>query len=209
MSQAGRWSAMAAAGLLLLAGCADQPASAAATVGQERIEMSDISAQLDSINEVLGLPAGSAAVDQTNAVLRNNVVYRLVEQAAADAGVAVTPTQVQRRMADQVAFVGDSRLLEQQAAQAGIGPELIEDDVRVSLLAQALAEDLAEGQSLTDQDKQTLLIEQVQQYSNDAGTTINPRFGWWDVRSLSIVADPEAPSARPADLGLIGSPDGP
>ncbi len=187
----------------LLAGCADQPASAAASVGEVRIDLQDITDQLGAINEILGSPPGYSDAQQTNTILRNNVVYELVEQGAADAGITVTQSQIDERLADQIEFVGNENLLAQQAAQAGVAPDLIETDVRVALLAEAWAARLAPGEGYSEEEKQGLLVASVQEFSEDVGTTVNPRFGMWDVQTLSIGADPDAPSA-PAGLGLLG-----
>ncbi len=205
MSQARRWVGIGAVAMALLSGCTDQPASAAATVGDVRIEMAEIDEQLRAINDVLGLPADFADAGQTNTILRNNLVYELVGQAAQDNGVSVSATAVEVRLADQIEFVGTQDLLEQQAAQAGVAPWMIEEDVRVSLLAEELAGDLSEG-VLSDQETQDLVIREIQRYSLAAPTIVNPRFGTWDATSLSVVSDPEAPSAPATDLGFLGSP---
>ncbi len=205
MKSTGRWVAVGSLGLLLLTGCADQPASAAATVGQERVELQEVSDQLLAINEVLGLPADTSGVATTNAVLRNNVVYELVDQAAEAAGVDVSQTAVDQRLQDQIDFVGSAALLETQAAQAGVAPEMVEVDIRVSLLAEALIGELLGGAALDPDAQQQVLVAEIQRFSEAVDTTVNPRFGVWDADSLSIVADPEAPSA-PAELQFIGSP---
>jgi hypothetical protein len=205
MKRTGRWIAVGSVALLALTGCTDQPASAAATIGAERVELQEVSDQLIAINELLGLPADSADVASTNTVLRNNVVYELVDQAAAAAGVEVSDTAVDQRLRDQVEFVGSPELLAQQAAQAGVAPELVATDIRVSLQAEALIEELVAGAQLGPDEAQLVLIAEIQRFSQDVGTIVNPRFGVWDANSLSIVADPEAPSA-PAELEFIGFP---
>ncbi len=209
MSHARRLVAIGSIGLVmlnpLLAGCADQPASAAATVGEARIELQDITDQLGAINAILGFPPGSSDAQQTNIILRNNVVYELVEQGAADAGITVTQSQIDERLAGQIEFVGSENLLAHQAAAAGVAPDLIETDIRVALLAEEWAERLAPGEAYSAEAKQGRLVASVQEFSEDVGTTVNPRFGMWDVESLSIGADPDAPSA-PVELGLLRQP---
>ena len=189
---------------LLLAGCSDQPASAAAVVGEQQVSLDEISDQLHSINDVLGVASDAVDASLTNAVLRNNVVYELVEQAAAQAGVEASQTDIDQRLASQVEFIGSRELLDQQAAQAGVAPQMVETDIRVSLLAADLQAELAKGSSLDEQGQQQALLTAVQQYSEHVGTTVNPRFGVWDVSSLSITADPDAPSAPPSEIGLTG-----
>ena len=85
MKRTGRWVAVGWVCLLAVTGCTDQPASSAATIGDSQVELQELSDQLLAINEVLGLPSDSADVAFTNTVLTNNVVYELVDQAAAGA----------------------------------------------------------------------------------------------------------------------------
>lgn len=205
MKRTGRWIAIGSVGLMVMAGCTDQPASSAATVGDTRIDMVDISDQLQAINEVQGLPADVVDVATTNTVLSNNVIYELVDQAAESAGVTVSQTQIDDRLDAQIEFIGSLDLLEQQAAQAGIAPDLVPTDVRVSLQAEGLIEELADGAPLGPEETQLLIFTELQRFSADVGTTVNPRFGVWDASQLRIVADPDAPSA-PADLSFIGFP---
>jgi hypothetical protein len=205
MKRTGRWVAVGSVCLLAVTGCTDQPASSAATIGDSQVELQELSDQLLAINEVLGLPADAVDVASTNTVLRNNVVYELVDQAAVSAGVDVSDAAVDQRLEDQIEFVGSEELLARQAAQAGVAPELIPTDIRVSLQAEALVLELAEGIELGPDEGQLVLIAEIQRFSEDVGTVVNPRFGIWDANSLSIVADPDAPSA-PAQLDFIGFP---
>jgi hypothetical protein len=205
MKRTGRWIAVGSVALLALTGCSDEPASAAATVGAERVEMQEISEQLIAINEVLGLPPDAADVASTNLVLTNNVVYELIDQAAAAAGLEVSDAAVDQRLLDQIEFAGSEELLVRDSAQAGIAPEQIPTVIRARLQADALTEELVAGIPLGPDEQQLVLISEVQRFSVEVGTTVNPRFGSWDANSLSIVADPEAPSA-PAELEFIGFP---
>lgn len=207
MSRSKRMLGAAAACMVLLAGCADQPARAAAVVGPTEIPMTEVTNQIQSIVAALGQPVDSVNGQLTNAVVRNNVVYELVQQVAAQEGVTVTQTDIDTRLADQLEFVGSQSLLDQQAAQSGVAPSMIATDIKVSLLANALAEKLADGQELTDQAKQGLLVDQIQAYSEQVGTKVNPRFGVWDVQTLGVVPDADAPSqVPPAQQGQLGTP---
>lgn len=181
-----------AAGALLLAGCADRPASAAAVVGSEQLPLNEVTGQLDEVTLVVGQTVTDP--EFTRALVRNNVVNTLVAQAAADAGVAVDATAVDRAYADQLAFYGSQEALDRQAAENAIAPSMIEDDLRTALLARAMADQLtAAGVPQEEADQQ--VFAQVQTYSEAVGTTINPRFGVWDVQNLGITLDPNAPSA--------------
>lgn len=208
MGQVHRWRGVAAAALLLplaVAGCSGEPAAAAVVVGESEIELAEISDQLLDINEVLGLPPDAADPQRTNAIVTNNVVYELIEQGATAAGVTVTETEVQQGLANQVAFAGGEEALAQVAAQAGLAPDMIETDVRANLLAEGWATVLAEGQDVPGELQQQLLVVAVRDYSATADTTVNPRFGVWDATSLSVVEDPDAPSAR-GELTVLGQP---
>jgi SurA N-terminal domain len=207
MSRWKRWVGVGSLGLLLLTGCSkDQPASAAATVGPDQVPLDEISDQLHDLNEVLGAPVGAVDPQLTNAVVRNNVVYRLVDLASAEAGVTVTQTEIDQRLASQVAFVGSRELLNRQAATSGVAPDLVETDIRTALQAQALQEKLTAGLGLDDQAQQQALVASIQAYSNQIGVTVNPRFGVWEVDTLSIVVDQDAPSASPDQIELSQVP---
>lgn len=200
-------AAAACMGLVLLAGCAEQPAGAAAVVGSTEISMTEVTAQVQAILTTLEEPVDTANGRLTNAVVRNNVVYELVVQAAADAGVTVSQSDVDQRLAAQLEFAGSQALLDQQAAQSGVAPDMIETDIRVSLLASGLAELLAAGQDLADQAKEGLLVNEIQQFSDQVGTTVNPRFGVWDVQTLAVIPDAAAPSQpEPAPSAQLGAP---
>ncbi len=207
MGQWKRWVGLGSLSLLLLTGCADdEPASAAATVGEAQVALAEVSDQLHSLNEVLGAPVGAVDAQLTNAVVRNNVVYQLVDQASTAAGVTVTQTQIDERLASQIAFVGSRELLERQAATSGVAPELVETDIRTALQAQELQEKLTAGLGLDEQAQQQALVASIQAYSQEIGVTINPRFGVWQVQTLSIVADADAPSATPDQIALTQFP---
>ena len=206
MGQVHRWRGAAAAALLLplvAAGCTGEPAAAAAVVGEAEIELTEISDQLLDINEVLGLPPDAADAQRTNAIVTNNIVYELIEQGAGAAGVTVSQTEVELGLANQVAFAGSEEALAEIAAQAGLAPDMIETDVRANLLAEGWAATLADGEDVPRELQQQLLVVAVRDYSATADTTVNPRFGVWDATSLSVVEDPEAPSAR-AELTVLG-----
>lgn len=197
------WLGGAAVCLVVLTGCSQGPAGAAAVVGEQRIELSEVDGQVQAINTIVGRPAGQADADLTTAVVRNNIVYALLEQAAADAGVSVSQTAIDERLANQIEFVGSQAMLEQQAASAGVAPGKIATDIEVSLLAQQLAGRLGGGDA--PEEQQQRLIAEIQRYSEDVGVLVNPRFGVWDANSLALTADPAAPS-RPAQLGQLGAP---
>lgn len=185
-----------------LAGCG-QPASAAAVVGDTEISLDQIDEQLKAINEVLGAPADAASVELTSALVRNNIVYTLVEKTAADLGATVTETEVDERLADQTAFIGGEDQLLQQAAQLGISPDLIATDVRVSLLSDAIVQSVPGAAEASEQEQQQLLVELIQAQSEASNVEVNPRFGYWDIPSLSIVPDPDAPAAAPGPLANL------
>jgi hypothetical protein len=188
------------AGAVALAGCAGQPASAAAVVGPEQIALRLVTEQLGEIEQVIG--QRNLDPEFTRALVRNNVVYSLVAQAADQAGVAVDETAVDRALADQVEFAGGEQALDRRAAASAIAPSMIEDDLRTALLAQALITDLQSATGLSEEEAAQVLNAQVQTYSEELGTTINPRFGVWDPGTLGVAVDPNAPSA-PGELGLL------
>jgi hypothetical protein len=181
-----------AASAVLLAGCGDQPASAAAVVGPDQVALQTVTGQLEEIAAVTGQV--NLDPEFTRVVVRNNVVYSLVGQAAAAAGVSVDESAVDKALGEQVEFAGGVEALDRRAAASAIAPSMIESDVRTGLLARAMIDELV-ASGLPEEQAVSLLNAQVQRYSEEIGTTINPRFGTWDVASFGIAPDPGAPSA--------------
>lgn len=203
-----RWAVpgAVAAGALLLAGCSStEVPSAAAIVGSEEISLAELDSQLGEINELLGIPANAASPDFTRNVLSNNVAWELIDQTAESLGVRVTEAEVQVFLGDVAEFGGgpDQFLLAQ--AQSGVAPSMIEPSARTSLLATAIITELAPSLNVGEAEQVELLRSAVRAYSEEVGTTVNPRFGYWSDEALQITLDPGSPvqQAELTDLPLL------
>ena len=160
--------ALAATGLavLLLAGCGEQDrAGAAAVVGEESIATDELQAIVD---RGLQDPAaqqqfGADRADYQRQVLNRLVRAQILEEAAQDNGVEVTPGEVDAQIAAFAEQAGGREELEQQAAAGGIHP----DDLPA--FAREVALEIELGDALTeDLDAPAEQLEEL--YQENIGT---------------------------------------
>ena len=204
-----RWAVPGAlaAGALLLAGCSStEVPSAAAVVGSEEIPLAELDDQLREINEVLGIPPTAASPQFTQTVLGNNVVWQLIDQAADSLGLSVTETEVQEFLVDVAEFGGGPDQFLVSQAQNGVAPSMVEPLARTDLLATEIVAELSDGGNIGDREKIEVLRIALQEYGEEAGVTVNPRFGYWSGEQLRITDDPNAPVRSSDSLEIPGLP---
>jgi hypothetical protein len=180
---------------LLVAGCGQTLAGSAAVVGDARLTDTELSQTVTTLTERLGIPA-SDQVSQT--VLSRWMVAEMVEQLAAQRGIAVTKGQVDQTIADEVERSGGREAFEAGALQAGVLPEDIPDAVRTSLLIDQLSQTTV---TTEDPTGQAGLLVAVQQLSQELDPQVSPRFGTWDAEQLTV-------GGLPDDLStpVVGAP---
>lgn len=143
-----RLAAATAAGLavLLLAACGDSPArpGAAAVVGDERIETSELQ---EIVDRGLESPEaqeqfGADRADYQRQVLNRMVRAILLEDAAREAGLEITQGDVDAQLAEFAEQVGSREELEAQAAAGGIAAEDLPRFAREVAVELRLADEL-------------------------------------------------------------------
>ncbi|MET9828596.1 SurA N-terminal domain-containing protein [Streptomyces sp. NPDC006385] len=191
-------AAIAAAPLLTACGNDAHP-GAAAVVGGQRITV----AQLENrVSEVRAAQRAAVPDDAQYAqviaksgslprdVLHTMVLDEVLHRAAQDAGVTVTRKELQRMRTDLEQQVGGAKALEAAwLQQYGIPPQRLDENLRLQLEAQKLAEKLG-----TDTGKPAFwnaLTEAAKKLDID----LNPRYGTWDVQKNSR-ADAKTPWVR-------------
>ncbi|KUM72043.1 SurA N-terminal domain-containing protein [Streptomyces sp. ISL-22] len=191
-------AAIAAAPLLTACGNDAHP-GAAAVVGGQRITV----AQLENrVGEVRAAQRAAVSDDAQYAqviaksgtlpreVLHNLVLDRVLHHAAQDAGVTITRKELQRMRADLEEQVGGAKALETAwMQQYGVPPQRLDENLRLQLEAQKLAEKLG-----TDTGKPAFW-NALAKASKDLGISLNPRYGTWDVQKSSR-ADAKTPWVR-------------
>ncbi|WP_217145240.1 SurA N-terminal domain-containing protein [Streptomyces sp. AC627_RSS907] len=192
-------AAIAAAAPLLTACGDDAHPGAAAVVGDQRITVAQLEHRVDEVRE-----AQRAAVPDeeqyqqvvartgglTRDTLHGMVLDRVLHRAAEDAGVSVTRKEVGEMRAGLERQAGGAKELETVwLQQYGVAPERLDDNLRIQLEAQKLAESLG-----TDTGRPEFW-QALSRASEKLDVDLNPRYGAWDVRKSSRV-DSKVPWVR-------------
>ncbi|MBZ6141972.1 SurA N-terminal domain-containing protein [Streptomyces olivaceus] len=192
-------AAIAAAAPLLTACGNDAHPGAAAVVGDQRITVSQLENRVDEVREAqrAAVPddgqyqqvvARSGAL--TRDTLHGMVLDRVLHSAAADAHVSVSRKEVQAMRGDLEDQAGGAEQLETVwLQQYGVAPGRLDDNLRVQLEAQKLAESLGTDTSRPE------FWQALSKASDKLDIDLNPRYGAWDVQKAGRV-DSENPWVR-------------
>ena len=135
-------AALAASGLAISA-CAPVHAGAAATVGNDRISVSQVKAGVDTMLKDQGTKASASSdSDLQRHVLARLITDKLLAAAAKDKGITVTEGDVQTTLSQAVSQTGSKDKLNQAAAAQGIAANDLHDYIYYALLQQKLDEQL-------------------------------------------------------------------
>ncbi|NKQ28653.1 SurA N-terminal domain-containing protein [Streptomyces galbus] len=192
-------AALIAAGPLLTACGNDAHPGAAAVVGDQRITVSQLQGRVDEVREAQRAAVRddtqyAQAVAQTGTLARDTlhgmVLDRVLERAARDAGVTVGRGEVQRMRSGLEQQAGGAKALETAwLQQYGVPPQRLDDNLRLQLQAQKLAQKLGTDTSRPE------FWSALSKASKDLGVDLNPRYGTWDVQKVSRV-DADTPWVR-------------
>ncbi|MFF0222634.1 SurA N-terminal domain-containing protein [Streptomyces sp. NPDC004629] len=201
-------SAAIAAAVPLLTACGSEAhPGAAAVVGGQRITVAQLE---DRVNEVRR--AQQAAVPDesqyqqvlastsslTRDTLHNMVLDRVLHRAAQDEGVTVSRKELQQMRAGLEQQAGGAKVLETTWLQRyGVAPNRLDDNLRVQLEAQKLAQKLGTDTSAP------AFWKAMSTASAELRVDLNPRYGTWDVEKSSRV-DAKTPWVR--EITASGTP---
>ncbi|MGY1454199.1 SurA N-terminal domain-containing protein [Streptomyces sp. SS8] len=189
---------LVAAPLLTACGSEAHP-GAAAVVGGERITMEQVQSQVRAVRAAQGeSDRGSELIRNTEQLTRGTVgslvFERVLERAAEDAGVTVNRGEVQRAREEAERNVGGPEQLEaMMLQQRAVAPDEIDQAVRSQLLVQKLAGKL--GANLQTPQGQQEITQALTEASEKLDVTVNPRFGAWDDKQITLT-DAEEPWIR-------------
>ncbi|MGW0490302.1 SurA N-terminal domain-containing protein [Streptomyces olivaceus] len=184
-------AAIAAAAPLLTACGNDAHPGAAAVVGDQRITVSQLENRVDEVREAqrAAVPddgqyqqvvARSGAL--TRDTLHGMVLDRVLHSAAVDAHVSVSRKEVQAMRGDLEDQAGGAEQLETVwLQQYGVAPGRLDDNLRVQLEAQKLAESLGTDTSRPE------FWQALSKASDKLDIDLNPRYGAWDVQKAGRV----------------------
>ncbi|MFE0476212.1 SurA N-terminal domain-containing protein [Streptomyces sp. NPDC058947] len=191
-------AAIAAAPLLTACGNDAHP-GAAAVVGGQRITVSQLEERVGEVRAAQRAAVQNDAQYQqaiartgtlTRDTLHTMVLDRVLHRAAEDAGVSVSRKEIQEMRSGLEEQAGGAEALETTWLQRyGIPPRRLEENLRLQLEAQKLAEKL--GTDTTRPEFWKALSESSKQLDVD----LNPRYGTWDVQKSSR-ADAKTPWLR-------------
>ncbi|WP_320779469.1 SurA N-terminal domain-containing protein [Streptomyces sp. CRN 30] len=192
-------AAIAAAAPLLTACGNDAHPGAAAVVDGERITVAQLEERVGEVraaqraavpDETQYAQAIARTGGLTRDTLQSMVLDRVLHRAAADAGVGVTRKEIQGMRSGLEQQAGGAKELETVwLQQYGIAPERLDDNLRLQIEAQKLAEHLG-----TDTG-QPAFWKNLSETSKRMGVDLNPRYGTWDVEK-SIRTDAKTPWVR-------------
>ncbi|MER7478550.1 SurA N-terminal domain-containing protein [Streptomyces sp. NPDC126510] len=192
-------AAIAAAAPLLTACGNDAHPGAAAVVGGQRITVSQLDERVGEVRAAQRATVQDEAQYQqviartgtlTRDTLHTMVLDRVLHRAAEDAGVTVSRKEIQAMRSGLEQQAGGAKGLETTwLQQYGIPPERLDDNLRLQLEAQKLAEKLGTN---TDRPE---FWKALSDASKDLDVDLNPRYGTWDVQKSSR-ADAKTPWVR-------------
>ena len=184
-------AAIAAAAPLLAACGNDAHPGAAAVVGDQRITVAQLENRVDEVREAqrAAVPDDTQyqqVVARTGTLTRDTlhamVLDRVLHRAAQDAGVSVSRKEVQGMRGDLEDQAGSPEQLETVwLQQYNVAPERLDDNLRVQLEAQKLAQSLGTDTSRPE------FWQALSEASKKLDIDLNPRYGAWDVRKSSRV----------------------
>ncbi|MEV5935483.1 SurA N-terminal domain-containing protein [Streptomyces sp. NPDC093250] len=202
-------AAIAAAPLLTACGNDAHP-GAAAVVGGERITVSQLENRVDEVRAAQRAAVPDEAQYQqaiartgslTRDTLHGMVLDRVLERAAKDAGVTVSNREIQRMRTDLERQAGGAEALEAAwLQQYGIPPQRLDENLRLQLHAQKLAQQLGTDTSRPE------FWQALSEAGKKLDVDLNPRYGDWDVEKSSRV---DAKVAWVRDVSFSAEAPGP
>ncbi|MFG3101579.1 SurA N-terminal domain-containing protein [Streptomyces sp. NPDC048182] len=183
-------AAIAAAPLLTACGSDAHP-GAAAVVGDQRITVAQLESRVGEVRAaqraaVPGTEQYQQVVARTGTLTRDTlhgmVLDRVLHRAASDAGVRVTRKEVQQTRAGLEQQAGGAKELENVwLQQYGVAPGRVEENLRLQIEAQKLAQSLGTDTSRPE------FWKALSDASGKLHIDLNPRYGRWDVQKSGRV----------------------
>ncbi|MEU2022042.1 SurA N-terminal domain-containing protein [Streptomyces sp. NPDC016469] len=186
---------LAAAPLLTACGSQAHP-GAAAVVGGDRITVSTVQAQVADVREAQGSSAQSAQLtDQSGqlarAKLHGLILDRVLDRAAADAGVTVSRAEIQQMRKSAVAqYHGEKGLRQAVLQERWLAPGQIDSFLREQIQITKLGQALGADPSTPEGTK--AIGDALTKASKALNVDVNPRYGTWDNQQIQL-ADYKAP----------------
>ncbi|WP_328900516.1 MULTISPECIES: SurA N-terminal domain-containing protein [unclassified Streptomyces] len=186
---------LAAAPLLSACGSQAHP-GAAAVVGGDRITVSTVQAQVADVREAQGSsPQAAQLTDQSGqlarAKLHGLILDRVLDRAAADAGVTVSRAEIQQMRTSAVAqYSGEKGLRQAVLQERWLAPGQIDAFLREQIQITKLGQALGADPSTPEGTK--AIGDALTKASKALDVDVNPRYGTWDNQQIQL-GDYKAP----------------
>ncbi len=190
---------LSAASLLLAAplitSCGTAHAGAAAVVGGQAISLADLQGQVKQVRSAQSDSPQSAQLisatsDLDRSTLNSMVFDKVLDRAAHDTGVSVDRGDVQRLEQSAIRQAGGRTALDQALLQRyNVAPGQAHAFFRSQAQAQGIARAL--HVDLSSQQGQEAVTKALTTASRRLHVDVNPRYGTWDSKTLTLGTAPE------------------
>ena len=179
-------AALAVAALPLTTACQTR-IGLAASVGSKQIETSQLTAVTARSSAALASSGQAVPASQQPDLVRGvlNLLVRdaLLEQIGKARGIVVTPSDLAAERASEARQAGGDKALVQQSEQGGVSAQDLNIVVREKLLINKLQSKFGSSDSTAFANALTSAAQKI-------NVRVNPRFGQWDAKNLTIVGAP-------------------
>lgn len=184
------FGAILAVAALLLSGCSQ--VDSAATVGETKIELSELQTQIDTIlAERKDVDTSQMQLETGEALTRSQLAYMIsnliIDEVAKSEKIQVSNSDLEAYRVEIYANIGGEANLPNILVNASIPSSSLEEVLRRDLVLRKLSEreTAAGGDSAAVNEKIQGLVTEM---ANKLKVTVNPRYGTWDPTTLTVVA---------------------
>ena len=174
---------------LVLTGCSKM--STAATVGSDEITLEQLQSEVDSIlASRKGVDTSQMELETGEALTRSHLSFiianRIIEEIAKDLKIDISKSDLDAYRLEIYANIGGEANLPSILVSAGIPKEAVDHVLRRDLIIRSITE--AEKSAGVDDAQINEDIKKLVADKSDAlKIVVNPRYGKWDVKTLSVV----------------------
>ena len=174
----------------LLAGCSQS--NSAATIGDRKIALKELQTQVDLIlAERNGVDTSQMQLETGEALTRSQLSYMIsniiIEELAKEQKIEITPSDLESYKAQIFANIGGEANLPNVLVNASIPSSALEEVLRRDLVLRKISD--KESAAGADQASVNEKIQSlVSAKASTLKITVNPRYGTWDVKTLTVVA---------------------
>ncbi len=173
-----------------LAGCSQ--ANSAATIGESEIALKELQNQVDLIlAERNGVDTSQMQLESGEALTRSQLSYMIsnviIAELAKDQKIEITTSELESYKAQIFANIGGEANLPSVLVNASIPSSGLDDVLRRDLVLRKISEkETAAGadEASVNEKIQALVTDKA----NALKVTVNPRYGTWDAKTLTVVA---------------------